>query len=59
MELGLCAEKPFENQPGWAERMLALRAADEIGPLRLAYWETLLRAADERTSAKNHRTFLP
>jgi len=54
MELGLCAEKPFENQPSWAERMLALRDDPEIGPLRLAYWETLLRAADERASAKNH-----
>lgn len=54
MELGLCTEKPFENQPSWAERMLALRDAPEFGPLRLAYWETLLRAADERASAKNH-----
>jgi len=53
MELGLCIEKPFENQPSWAERMLALRDAPEIGPLRLAFWETLLRAADERASAKN------
>ena len=56
MELGLCTEKPFENQPSWAERMLALRDAPEIGPLRLAYWETLLRSADERASAKNHTT---
>jgi CRISPR-associated endonuclease/helicase Cas3 len=58
MELGLCTEKPFENQPSWAERMLALRDAPEIGPLRLAYWETLLRAADERASAKNHTTII-
>ena len=56
MELGLCTEKPFENYPSWVERMLALRDAAEIGPLRLAYWETLLRAADERASAKNHTT---
>ncbi len=56
MELGLCTEKPFESQPSWAERMLALRDAPEIGPLRLAYWETLLRAADERASAKNNTT---
>jgi len=56
MELGLCTEKPFENYPSWAERMLALRDAPEIGPLRLAYWETLLRSADERASAKNHTT---
>jgi CRISPR-associated endonuclease/helicase Cas3 len=58
MELGLCTEKPFENQPSWAERMLALRDAPEIGPLRLAFWETLLRAADERASAKNHTTII-
>jgi CRISPR-associated endonuclease/helicase Cas3 len=53
MELGLCQEPPFENQPSWTERMLALRNDPEIGPLRLAYWETLLRAADERASAKH------
>ena len=53
MELGLCVEPPFENQPSWTERMLSLRDAPEIGPLRLAYWETLLRAADERASAKH------
>ena len=58
MELGLCAEKPFENQPSWAERMLALRDHPDLGPLRLAYWETLLRAADERASAKNHTTII-
>jgi hypothetical protein len=52
MELGLCQEPPFENQPSWTERMLALRDHPEIGPMRLAYWETLLRAADERASAK-------
>ena len=56
MELGLCTEKPFQNYPSWAERMLTLRDAPEIGPLRLAYWETLLRSADERASAKNHTT---
>ena len=53
MELGLCMEKPFGNQPSWAERMPALRDAPDLGPLRLAYWESLLRAADERASAKN------
>jgi hypothetical protein len=58
IELGLCAEKPFENQPSWAERMLAPRDAATVGPLRLAYWETLLRVADERASAKNHRIVL-
>ena len=53
MELGLCMEPPFENQPSWTERMLALRDAEDTGPLRLAYWETLLRAADERASSKH------
>lgn len=53
MELGLCFEPPFEGQPSWTERMLNLRDAGDIGPLRLAYWETLLRAADERASAKH------
>lgn len=53
MEIGLCQEPPFEDQPSWSERMLTLRDAPEIGPLRLAFWETLLRAADERASAKH------
>lgn len=53
MEIGLCQEPPFEDQPSWSERMLNLRDAPEIGPLRLAFWETLLRAADERASAKH------
>ena len=53
MEIGLCQEPPFENQPSWAERMLELRDSKVIGPLRLAFWETLLRAADGRASA-NH-----
>ena len=53
MEIGLCQESPFEDQPSWTERMLTLRDAPEIGPFRLAFWETLLRAADERASAKH------
>ncbi len=53
MELGLCIEPPFEGKPSWTERMLALRDDSNIGPLRLAYWETLLRAADERASSKH------
>lgn len=53
MELGLCIEPPFEGKPSWTERMLALRDAEDLGPLRLAYWETILRAADERASAKH------
>lgn len=53
MELGLCIEPPFEGKPSWTERMLTLRDAEHIGPLRLAYWESLLRAADERASSKH------
>jgi CRISPR-associated endonuclease/helicase Cas3 len=53
MEIGLCQQPPFENQPSWAERMLKLRDSKDIGPLRLAFWETLLRAADQRASAQH------
>jgi CRISPR-associated endonuclease/helicase Cas3 len=35
-----------DNQPSWAERMLGLREHKEFGPLKLAYLETVLRAAD-------------
>ncbi len=48
MELGLGEAAPFLNQPSWAERCLDLR--DALGPFRLAYLETLLRAADGRGS---------
>jgi CRISPR-associated endonuclease/helicase Cas3 len=34
----------------WAERMLGLREHKEFGPLKLAYLETVLRAADMRAS---------
>lgn len=36
----------------WLERMLALRDADAIGPFRLAFLETIVRAADWRASKK-------
>ncbi len=38
------------GQASWAERMLGLRDHKEFGPLRLAYLESLLRAADIRAS---------
>jgi CRISPR-associated endonuclease/helicase Cas3 len=48
MEIGLCREEPFRDQPGWIERMLKLR--DTLGPFHLAFLETFLRAADIRAS---------
>jgi len=39
------------KNPSWLARMIALRDAPELGPLRLAWLETLLRAADMRASA--------
>ena len=36
----------------WLARMIALRNSPEFGPFRLAYLETLLRAADMRASAR-------
>ncbi|MFP4203697.1 MAG: CRISPR-associated endonuclease Cas3'' [Opitutales bacterium] len=48
MELGLGEREPFRDQPSWAERALILR--DSLGPFRLAFLETILRAADGRAS---------
>ncbi len=42
-----------EHGPSWLARMIALR--DRLGPFRLAYLETLLRAADSRASAEAAR----
>ena len=39
-----------DGQPSWAERMLGLRDRKELGPLRLAYLESVLRVADMRAS---------
>jgi CRISPR-associated endonuclease/helicase Cas3 len=36
--------------PSWLSRMIALR--DRLGPFRLAYYEALLRVADQNASAK-------
>lgn len=38
------------GQPSWAERMLKLRDSADFGPLKLAYLEALIRAADMRAS---------
>jgi CRISPR-associated endonuclease/helicase Cas3 len=44
MEMGLGPS----GEPSWLARMIALR--DRFGPFRLAWFETLLRAADARAS---------
>ena len=51
MQLGRCAD----GSPSWAERMLVLRDHPDIGPLRLAFLEAILRAADMRASMKADR----
>jgi CRISPR-associated endonuclease/helicase Cas3 len=38
--------------PSWAERMLGLRDHPDLGPLRLAYLEAVVRAADSRASIR-------
>ena len=48
MELGVGGE---ERTPSWLARMLTLRDASDLGPLRLAWLEAILRAADMRASA--------
>lgn len=53
MELGLCMEQPFADQPSWGERMNRLR--DTLGPFRLAYLEAIVRAADMRASGEAER----
>ena len=46
MELGLSAT----GNRSWADQMLRLRDASDLGPFRLAFLEALLRAADVRAS---------
>jgi len=46
MQLG----RGLNGEPSWSERMLALRDSERLGPLRLAYLEAVLRAADMRVS---------
>lgn len=53
MEMGLAEN----GNRSWAERILLLR--DQLGPFRLAYLETLLRAADSRASAAHARESKP
>jgi CRISPR-associated endonuclease/helicase Cas3 len=50
MELG---SRDDGQTRSWLARMLALRDDPSIGPLRLAWLEALLRAADIRASAQS------
>lgn len=50
MELGLSKE----GQPSWAERVLRLRDDPQVGPVRLAYLEAIMRAADIRASMRSN-----
>ncbi len=48
LDLRLMQMGEGEHGPSWLARMIGLR--DHLGPFRLAYLETLLRAADMRAS---------
>ena len=53
LDLGYMRMGDRDSQgPSWLARMLALRDSEDFGPFRLAYLETLLRAADMRASAE-------
>ncbi len=54
LDLGLMKMGEGEYGPSWLARTVALR--DRLGPFRLAYLETLLRAADARASAAKAAT---
>ncbi len=41
-----------DGSPSWAERMLGLRDRPDIGPLRMAFLEAVVRACDMRASKK-------
>jgi CRISPR-associated endonuclease/helicase Cas3 len=51
MQMGL----GVSGEPSWVERMLAVRDRADLGVFRLAYLESLLRAADRRASAAEGR----
>ena len=44
-----------DGSPSWTERMLRLRDHRDLGPLKLAFLEALIRSADMRGSAKTHQ----
>lgn len=43
------------GENSWLERMLSLRDDVNIGPFRLAWYESLLRVADQRASARERK----
>lgn len=58
-EVGICGIRVLmelgeskEGRPSWAARVLKLRDDSKFGPFKLAFLETLLRAADWRGSSK-------
>jgi len=55
LDLGLMQMGEGKSGPSWLARMIGLR--DHLGPFRLAYLETLLRAADMRTSCEEAKRF--
>jgi len=50
LDLGFMKMGEGEHGPSWLARTVALRDRIDLGPFRLAYLETLLRAADARAS---------
>lgn len=55
LDLGLMQMGEREKGPSWLARMIAVR--DRLGPFRLAYLESLLRAADMRASASERTRY--
>ncbi|MCP5525501.1 MAG: CRISPR-associated endonuclease Cas3'' [Verrucomicrobiales bacterium] len=55
MQMG---EDPVHG-PSWLARMIGLRDRPDLGPFRLAYLETLLRAADARASRETQASSKP
>lgn len=46
LDLGCMQMGEQDDRPSWTARVLALRDSPQLGPFRLAWLETLLRAAD-------------
>lgn len=50
--LDITATYLASDRPAWTEQAVALRDRPDLGPFRLAYLEAVLRAADQRASAR-------